>query len=132
MKKLKKRLERRIANLMSNAILWCDGRDYFKGSNNYRLPFANTKFFIEIIKHDIPTFTYHATITKNGVKIMEAEFVYDIFRRDVPLQRAYELKGLYMMKELDNIPNLKLLLGMLKGNEKDGTEIRDRVGRVIL
>ena len=45
---------------------------------------------------------------------MDTTIDYDIFRKDVPIYRAYTLKGTRIAGELDNIVGLKGVLEQMK------------------
>jgi hypothetical protein len=109
LKKLKGRLIRKIANVISCAILYCDGKGYFKISNVYRFPLS-THFFLDITKNMGFSFSYHVILKREGLTIMDTILDYDIFRKDVPIYRAYTLKETRIIGELDNVAGLKGIL----------------------
>ena len=113
MKKLKYRLEKRIANIISAAILYCEGKGYFKISSAYRFP-VSEHFILDITKQIGISFSYHVILKKEGITIMDTLFDYDIFRKDVPIQRAYTLKCTRIMGEIDNIVGLKGILDQMR------------------
>ena len=113
MKKLKKRLERRIANIISCAILYCDGKGNFRISSQYRFPLS-AHFILDITKQMGFSFSYYVILKREGMTIMDTTIDYDIFRKDVPIYRAYTLKGTRIAGELDNIVGLKGVLEPMK------------------
>ena len=113
MKKLKKRLERGIANIISCAILYCDGKGNFKISSQYRFPLS-AHFILDITKQMGFSLSYYVILKREGMTIMDTTIDYDIFRKDVPIYRAYTLKGTRIAGELDNIVGLKGVLEQMK------------------
>ena len=111
MKKLKGRLTRKITDILSALVLWCDGRGCFKVSTQYRFPIPNN-FFLDITK-EMGTLSYHVVLKEGGWAILDTTLDYDIFRKDVPFQRAYTAKGIRVQRGIDNITGLKNLLGKL-------------------
>lgn len=112
MKKLKGRLTRRITDILSALVLWCDGRGCFKISTQYRFPVSDN-FFLDITKGMNTVFSYHVILEERGWTILDTTLDYDIFRKDVPIQRAYTAKGTRVKGGVDNITGLKNLLGKL-------------------
>ena len=106
-------MERRIANIISCAILYCDGKGNFRISNSYRFPLS-AHFILDITKQMGFSFSYHVILKKEGMTIMVTTIDYNIFRKDVPIYRAYTLKGTRITKELDNIVGLKGVLEQMK------------------
>ena len=117
MKKLKYRLEKRIANIISAAILYCEGKGCFKISSAYRFP-VSEHFILDITKQVGISFSYHVILKKEGITIMDTLLDYNIFRKDVPIQRAYTLKCTRILGEIDNVPGLKGILDQMKKDLK--------------
>jgi hypothetical protein len=115
MKKLKCRLERRICDILSAIILWCDGRGCFKISSLYRFSISE-RFFLEIGKEVGPFFSYLIVLKREGIPELQGTIVYDIMRKDVPIQRAYTIRGLIMKEQ--GIVGRKLILDQLKEDLK--------------
>ena len=59
------------------------------------------------------SFSYHVILKREGMTIMDTTIDYDIFRKDVPIYRAFTLKGTIVNGGIDNITGLKNLLGEL-------------------
>ena len=114
MKKLKYRLERKVTDIISAYVLWCDGSGSFKVSSQYRFPISD-KLIIDVTKNI--GLSYHVLLKKYGDTIIDTTLDYDIYRKDVPFQKAYTLKGIRIAGDIDNIPRLKELLGDMR-NEK--------------
>jgi len=112
MKKLKGKLTRRITDILSALVLWCDGRGCFKVSTQYRFQISDN-FFLDITKGMGTVFSYYVILKEEGWAVLDTTLDYDIFRKDVPIQRAYTAKGTRVNGEIDNIPGLKNLLGKL-------------------
>ena len=112
MKKLKGRLTRKITDILSALVLWCDGRGCFKVSTQYRSSLSDN-FFLDITKGMSTVFSYHVILREKGWAVLDTTLDYDIFRKDVPIQRAYTAKGTRVTGEIDNIVGLKNLLGKL-------------------
>ena len=112
MKKLKGRLTRKITDILSALVLWCDGRGCFKVSTQYRFSLSDN-FFLDITKGMGTVFSYHVILKEGGWAVLDTTLDYDIFRKDVPIQRAYTAKGTRVRRAEDNITGLKNLLGKL-------------------
>jgi hypothetical protein len=112
MKKLKGRLTRKITDILSALVLWCDGKGCFKVSSQYRFQVSDI-FFLGITKDMGTVFSYHFILENRWVVILETTLRYNIFRKDVPIQRAYTTKGTRIDGGIDNITGLKKLLGEL-------------------
>lgn len=114
MKKLRGRLIRKITDIISAYILWCDGSGSFKVSSQYRFPISD-KFIIDVTKNI--GLSYHVLLKEYGDTIIDTTLDYDIYQKDVPFQKAYTTKGIRIKGGVDNIPRLKELLGDMR-NEK--------------
>ncbi len=112
MKKLKGKLTRRITDILSALVLWCDGRGCFKVSTQYQFSFSDN-FFLDITKGSGIVFSYHVILKERGWAVLDTTLDYDIFRKDVPIQKAYTAKGIRVSEGIDNITGLKNLLGKL-------------------
>ena len=58
-------------------------------------------------------FSYHVILNEGGWAVLDTTLDYDIFRKDVPIQRAYTAKETRVNGGIDNIAGLKNLLGKL-------------------
>ena len=112
MKKLKGRLTRKITNILSALVLWCDGRGCFKVSTQYRFSLSDN-IFLDITKGMGTVFSYHVILKEGGWTVLDTTLDYDIFRKDVPIHKAYTAKGTRVNGGIDNITGLKNLLGKL-------------------
>lgn len=111
MKKLKYRLERKITDIISAYVLWCDGSGSFKVSSQYRFPISD-KFIIDVTKN--MGLSYHVLLKKYGDTIIDTTLDYDIYQKDVPFQKAYTTKGTRIAGEIDNIVGLKGVLEQMR------------------
>lgn len=113
MKKLKNKLERKICNILSSVALYCEGRKCFNMSNLYCIPLSN-RFFVEIKKHSDICFNYYITLKREGSILMGVILEYDLYRKDVPIQRAYHINGISISESVNNIIQLENILEQLK------------------
>jgi hypothetical protein len=112
MKKLKEKLTRRITDILSALVLWCDGKGCFKVSSQYRFSLSDN-FFLDITKEMGTVFSYHVILKEGGWAVLDTTLDYDMFLKDVPIQRAYTTKGTRVIEGINNIAGLKNLLGQL-------------------
>ena len=68
---------------------------------------------MDITKGMSAVFSYHVILKEGGWAVLDTTLDYDIFRKDVPIQKAYTAKGTRVSGEIDNITGLKNLLGQL-------------------
>ena len=109
MKKLKCKLERRICDILSAVALWCEGKGCFRASTLYRFPLSDL-YYVEVTKLGTVEFEYRVKLReKDYGDLMETTLRYDIFRRDVPMQKAYSIVRIDVLHSIDNIPALKTL-----------------------
>ena len=114
MKKLKDRLKRKICDVLSVAALWCEGRGCFKVSANYQTPLCDS-YFVEVTNLTSGVvFQYRVLLKKMGEGcLINVILRYDIFRKDVPFQKAYTIEDINVLSIIDNIPSLKKVLNEL-------------------
>lgn len=110
--KFKRRLERKICDVLSAVTLFCDGRGFFRISNLYRFPYSEI-FFIEIEKSS--EFNYYVVLRESGKKILETTLTYNLFQKNIPFQKAYTTIGFRITEEeYIRINGLMSLLKKLK------------------
>jgi hypothetical protein len=68
---------------------------------------------LDITKAMGTVFSYNVILKEGGWTVLVTTLDYDIFRKDVPIQKAYTAKGTRVTGEIDNITGLKNLLGQL-------------------
>lgn len=115
MKKLKKRLERNITNILSNAVLFCDGKGCFRVSAQYRFPLTKQHFFLDITKNNNSiVFSYHVILCYGKCIMMDTTLDYNIYEKDIPIYQAYTAKDTRIIEEINNVPGLKRLIEKIK------------------
>lgn len=113
MKKLKLTLKRKICNILSAYALFCDGKGYFKLSSSFGFP-INEDMRIDISKESGFSYQFEIRQGWRKRKIISASITYNIFSKDIPIQRSYTITKFNIVDELNNIKELKMILEKMK------------------
>jgi hypothetical protein len=109
--KFKRRLERKICDILSAVALFCDGRGFFRISNLYTFPYSEI-FYIEVEKSS--ELNYNIVLRESGKKILETALTYNLFQKDIPFQKVYTTTEFAITEEYTKINGLMSLLKKLK------------------